>query len=111
MSDALRNAQCCAPAQTGSPETPLDPSVANNDPLGPTDLLTPQNQISGIYTMAILDFLERRLSADELNDFLARAGETRSVEDLKDLSSWTSFDQFKRLLQGASRSLGSPFQT
>jgi diguanylate cyclase (GGDEF)-like protein len=41
---------------------------------------------------------------------LARAGETRSVDDLRDLASWTSFDQFKRLLQEAFRSLDSPFQ-
>jgi diguanylate cyclase (GGDEF)-like protein len=69
------------------------------------------DQISGIYTMAIMDSLEKKLSADELRDFLARAGETRSVEELRDLASWTSFDQFKRLLQEAPRSLDSPFQT
>jgi hypothetical protein len=88
----------------------LDPAAPNNDPPGLADLGAPADQISGIYTMAIVDFLERRLSADELSDFLARSGETRSVEDLKDLASWTSFDQFKNLLQEASRSLGSPFQ-
>jgi diguanylate cyclase (GGDEF)-like protein len=87
-----------------------DPSRPNNDSLGLADVGEPTDQISGIYTMAIVDFLERRLSADELHDFLARSGETRSVEDLKNLASWTSFDQFKRLLQEASRSLGSPFQ-
>jgi diguanylate cyclase (GGDEF)-like protein len=75
------------------------------------DVGTATDQISGIYTMAIMDSLEKRLSADDLRDFLARAGETRSVEDLRDLASWTSFDQFKRLLQGASRLLDSPFQT
>jgi hypothetical protein len=67
------------------------------------DLGMPTAQISGIYTMAIMDSLEKRLSADGLRDFLARAGETRSVEDLRDLASWTSFDQFKCLLQEASR--------
>jgi diguanylate cyclase (GGDEF)-like protein len=61
--------------------------------------------------MAIMDSLEKRLSADDLRDFLARAGETRSVDDLRDLASWTPFDQFKRLLQEASRLLDSPFQT
>ena len=69
------------------------------------------DQISGIYTMAIMDSLEKRLSAEDLLDFLARAGETRSVEELRDLASWTSFDQFKRLLQEASRLFDSPFQT
>jgi diguanylate cyclase (GGDEF)-like protein len=66
---------------------------------------------SGIYTMAIMDSIEKRMSAEDLHDFLTRAGETRSVEHLKDLASWTSFDQFKRLLQEASRFFDSPFQT
>ena len=61
--------------------------------------------------MAIMDSLEKSLSLDDLREFLARAGETRSVEDLRDLASWTSFDQFKRLLQEASRLSDSPFQT
>ncbi len=60
--------------------------------------------------MGIMDCLEERLSADDLRELLVRAGETRSVEDLRDLASWTSFDQFKRLLQEASRILESPFQ-
>jgi diguanylate cyclase (GGDEF)-like protein len=72
---------------------------------------TATDQISGIYTMAIMDSLEKKLSAEELRDFLARAGETRSVEDLRDLTSWTSFGQFKRLLQEASRLFDAPFQT
>jgi diguanylate cyclase (GGDEF)-like protein len=61
--------------------------------------------------MAIMDSLEERLTAEDLRDFLARAGETRSVEDLRDLASWTPFDQFKRLLQEASRLLDPPFHT
>ena len=69
------------------------------------------DQISGIYTMAIMDSLEKMLSAEDLLDFLARAGETRTVEELRDLASWTSFDQFKRLLQEASSLFDSPFQT
>jgi diguanylate cyclase (GGDEF)-like protein len=80
------------------------PIVVSADSGTTTDL------ISGIYTMSIMDSLERRLSADDLRDFLASAGETRSVEDLRDMGSWTSFDQFKRLLQEACRLLDSPFQ-
>ena len=68
-------------------------------------------QVSGLYTMILMDSLGNRLSADDLSELLGRASETRSIEDLKDMSSWTSFDQFKRLLQEASRSLDSAFQT
>jgi diguanylate cyclase (GGDEF)-like protein len=74
------------------------------------DLGAAAGQISGLYTMPLIYRLEENLSADDLSELLARAGETRSLEDLKDMASWTSFDQFKRLLQGASRSLDSAFQ-
>jgi diguanylate cyclase (GGDEF)-like protein len=60
--------------------------------------------------MAIMDSLQKRLPADELHDFLVRAGETRSVEDLRDLASWTPFDQFRRLLEEATRVLDAPFE-
>jgi diguanylate cyclase (GGDEF)-like protein len=96
-------------AQKGSPAAPSEPSTPHAD-IAVTDLGTATDQISGIYTMAIMDSLEQRLSPDDLRDFLARAGETRNVEDLRDLASWTSFDQFKHLLQEASRLLGSPLQ-
>jgi hypothetical protein len=60
--------------------------------------------------MAIMGALEKRLSADDMHEFLGEAGETRSVEDLRDLASWTSFSQFKCLLQRASPLLDTPFQ-
>jgi len=89
----------------------LPPSATPSaEPIG-APCAAPEDQISGIYTMAIMDSLEKRLPADALRDFLARAGETRSVEDLRDLASWTSFDQFKRLLQEASRLSDSLFHT
>jgi diguanylate cyclase (GGDEF)-like protein len=72
---------------------------------------TGASQVSGLYTMMLMDSLESRFSALDLGEFLARAGESRSVEDLKDVASWTSFDQFKRLLQEASRSLDWAFET
>jgi diguanylate cyclase (GGDEF)-like protein len=89
----------------------MTPSRRAVPPTATPDVGTATDQISGIYTMAIMSSLEKRLSADDLRHLLARAGETRSIEDLKDLASWTSFHQLKRLLQEASRSLGSPFQT
>jgi diguanylate cyclase (GGDEF)-like protein len=100
-----------APTEKDSPVTPPEPSTLHEAPIAVTDVGGTADQISGIYTMAIMNSLENRLSSDELRDFLTRAGETRSVEDLKDLASWTSFDQFKRLLQEASRLADAPLQT
>src|SRR5580700_63556 len=76
-------------AQKVSPATAPEPSAPPAEPMAGADSGTAADQISGIYTMAIMDSLEERLSADDLCDFMARAGETRSVEDLKDLASWT----------------------
>jgi diguanylate cyclase (GGDEF)-like protein len=61
------------------------------------------DQISGLYTMMLMDSLERKFSPHDVSGLLARAGETRSVEDLKDMASWTTFGQFKRLLEEAFR--------
>jgi diguanylate cyclase (GGDEF)-like protein len=96
--------------QGGTCATFPEPSTHHAGPVAEADLGTATDQISGIYTMAIMDSLEKSLSADDLRGFLARVGETRSVEDLRDLASWTSFDQFRRLLQEASRLLDSPIQ-
>jgi diguanylate cyclase (GGDEF)-like protein len=98
-------------AQYGSLATSPEPFTPGVGPIAVADLGEAADQVSGLYTMMLIDTLENRFSADDLSEFLARAGETRSVENLKDMASWTSFDQFKRLLQEASRSLDSAFRT
>jgi diguanylate cyclase (GGDEF)-like protein len=55
----------------------------------------------------LMDSLAARLSADAIRDVLQRAGETRSLEGLSTVSSWSSYDQFKRLLQEAKVELDS----
>jgi diguanylate cyclase (GGDEF)-like protein len=59
--------------------------------------------------MLLMASLEERLTAGALGGLLQRAGETRSIEDLKEIGSWTTFDQFKLLLQEAAQLLGIEF--
>jgi diguanylate cyclase (GGDEF)-like protein len=64
-------------------------------------------QVSGLYTNILLDTLEQRLPPRAVRDILASAGETRSIEELKDFSSWSSHDQFRRLLKEALKVIGT----
>src|ERR1700681_559616 len=57
--------------------------------------------ISGLYTSMLMDSLAHWLSIDETDDVLKRAGDTRSVEELGNFSSWSSYEQFRRLLEEA----------
>jgi diguanylate cyclase (GGDEF)-like protein len=66
-------------------------------------------QVSGLFTMMLMAYLEEKLTADALVDLLRRAGDSRRVEELKDMGSWSTFDQFKRLLEEAARLLGFEF--
>ena len=59
--------------------------------------------------MILMASLEQELTTDAVEALAQRAGETRSVEDLKDIGSWTTFDQFRLLLQEAARTLGLEF--
>jgi diguanylate cyclase (GGDEF)-like protein len=59
--------------------------------------------------MMLMAYLEQRLTTRALVDLLQRAGERRRVEELKDMGSWSTFDQFKRLLEESARLLGLEF--
>jgi diguanylate cyclase (GGDEF)-like protein len=67
----------------------------------------PNHHISGFYTVLLMASLQDQLSASDIEEVLHRSGETRSVEELSQFSSWSSYDQFRRLLQEASVSRGS----
>jgi diguanylate cyclase (GGDEF)-like protein len=62
---------------------------------------TPEHHISGLYTNMLMDSLAARLPEGAIWSVLHRAGEKRSLQELKTSSSWSSYDQFKRLLQEA----------
>jgi diguanylate cyclase (GGDEF)-like protein len=66
-----------------------------------------QHHISGFYTQMLMQALETRLSALELENVLAEAGETRSVAELSQATTWSSYDQFRRLLEESKVALSS----
>lgn len=72
-----------------------------------TDVAAPEHHISGLYTNMLMDSLAARLPEGAIRNVLQRAGETRSLQELKTSSSWNSYDQFKRLLQEARVELDS----
>ena len=65
------------------------------------------HHVSGLYVTMLIETLAAELSSEAIRGVLARAGETRSLEDLSASSSWCSYDEFKRLLQAGQRTLDS----
>jgi diguanylate cyclase (GGDEF)-like protein len=65
------------------------------------------HHVSGLYVTMLMENLATRLSPEAVRDVLSRAGETRSLEEFSASSSWSSYDEFKRLLQEARRALDS----
>ena len=63
-------------------------------------------QPSGVFTMILLRSLEERLSVDQLEDLLRRAGETRTLAEFKETAASTSIEQFTRLRHEADLVLG-----
>jgi diguanylate cyclase (GGDEF)-like protein len=66
-----------------------------------------QHHVSGLYTSMLMESLQEQLSADEIEGILIRAGEVRSLADLNQPTSWSSHDQFRRLLEESKIALGS----
>jgi hypothetical protein len=63
-------------------------------------------QPSGVFTMILLRSLEERLTVDELQDLLKRAGETGTVAEFKERAESASIEQFTRLCHEAGLVLG-----
>jgi hypothetical protein len=63
-------------------------------------------QPSGVFTMILLRSLEERLSVEQLQDLLRRAGETCTVAEFKETAASTSIEQFARLRHEADLVLG-----
>ena len=61
--------------------------------------------VSGFYTLILLSVLRRLLPPSAVQDVLIRAGETRTLDELDVVSSWSSYGQFRRLLEEAVRTL------
>jgi EAL domain-containing protein (putative c-di-GMP-specific phosphodiesterase class I)/GGDEF domain-containing protein len=58
-----------------------------------------EHHISGIYTKMLVELLVETMSAGTIQDLFRRAGETRTLDELSDVGSWSSYLQFRNLLQ------------
>ena len=67
------------------------------------DAIPAEHHISGVYTKLLMEFLVETMPSDQIEELLRRAGESRGLEELADASSWSSYLQFKRLLEERSR--------
>lgn len=63
-------------------------------------------QPAGVFTMILLRSLEERLTVDELQALLQRAGETCTVAEFKETAASTSIEQFSRLRHEANLTVG-----
>jgi diguanylate cyclase (GGDEF)-like protein len=62
-----------------------------------------EHHISGVYTKMLMEFLVGTVPPDRIEELLQRAGETRGFDQLADAASWSSYSQFRRLLEERSR--------
>jgi hypothetical protein len=62
-----------------------------------------EHHVSGVYTKMLMEFLAETMPVDRIHQLLARAGEHRSLDELGTASSWSSYHQFRRLLEERSR--------
>jgi diguanylate cyclase (GGDEF)-like protein len=61
------------------------------------------HHVAGQYLSIAVGALAQELPADEVAGVLDRAGETRSLDELLRFPGWSTYDQFRRLLEEASR--------
>jgi hypothetical protein len=92
------------PQQTAA-DTAVD-TDAGTEPRPATANTGESVQPSGVFTMILLRSLEERLSVDQLQDLLQRAGETCTVAEFKETAASTSIEQFTRLRREADLVLG-----
>jgi hypothetical protein len=90
-----------ASQETASQETASQETASNTVPDTAPRRTSPQGgvavQPSGVFTMILLRSLEERLTVDQLEELLRRAGETRGLAAFKETAASTSIEQFTRL--------------
>jgi hypothetical protein len=60
------------------------------------------HHVSGLYVDMLVDFLDQSMAPEGVQEVLQRAGETRTLDEIADLASWSSYRQFRRLLEARS---------
>jgi GGDEF domain-containing protein len=66
----------------------------------------PERHFSGTNTKWLIGYLRAHARRGTVEDVLLRAGETRPAEELADDTTWSSYTQFRRLLESAGDVLG-----
>jgi len=68
--------------------------------------LPPGLHFAGVNTRLLLRFLREHEAPDAVASVLRDAGESRTEEELVDAATWSSYDQFRKLLEVTARSFG-----
>jgi hypothetical protein len=99
-----------ASQESGSQETGSNGTGSNTVPDTAPRQTAPQGgvavQPSGVFTMILLRSLEERLTVDQIEELLRRAGETRGLAAFKETAASASIEQFTRLRHEADLVLG-----
>jgi diguanylate cyclase (GGDEF)-like protein len=61
--------------------------------------------ISGVYSLLVMDWMAEGLSEQAIASIITSAGDTRSIDELRSFATWSSYDQFRRLLEAARTGL------
>ena len=80
--------------------------TAPNDPAAELH----DQHVSGFYANILLSVLRGLLPEHAVQDVLVRAGETRSLHELELVSTWSTYGQFRRLLEEGVRTLDAARQ-
>jgi diguanylate cyclase (GGDEF)-like protein len=70
----------------------------------------PARHFTGMASRLVIEFLTDELGSAAVLQVLRRAGESRTVEELSNDSTWSSYDQFRALLEQAAVATGGPQQ-
>jgi hypothetical protein len=99
-----------ASEETRTEETESRETASNTAPDTAPRQTAPQGgvavQPSGVFTMILLRSLEERLTVDQIEELLRKAGETRGLAAFKETAASTSIEQFSRLRHEADLVLG-----
>ena len=74
----------------------------------PNDQSDEGKDFASTHTRFVVGYLQHRASSRELEAVLSRAGELRSVAELTDPIAWSSYSQFRNLLEATAEVLGGP---
>src|SRR3954467_4139267 len=69
--------------------------------------LPPGLHFAGVNTWMLMRYLRDQATPGTLTQVLTDAGETRSEEALFDIATWSSYEQFRRLLEATAANCGA----